>query len=364
MANIAIFVGRKHHAQKLMNIGRFLAYRGHVVFPLTANNAINIDPPQDSIGDYVHAYHYLTREDVSGVDSYIQEKEVRLNVPQFWKDYSLRELMLSYLAFNNYLKSDDKPDAVLILHENNFWTKPLSFLCEQLNIPCFAFQEGLLRQKDQDDMKKQTFACEYATKLFVWGDDSRNQYIDAGIPEDKVIVSGPSHLITSRTRTDNERKRVVYFMPLLQHYYGNPQQDIEAISAYCKENNLDFAVRMHPFEQSMDIPFVVDNRDNVVDVILDCDLALVQHSTTALECLVLGTPVIEVAFGQKGFIEPLHKKQELIPVIKNYIELGIIKTVLLSNYLPLIEDWIDEQLWLDGAKSLDIIANEIEAHLD
>lgn len=123
-----------------MNIGRFLAFRGHTVFPITANNAINIDPPQEDIGGYVHVYHYLTDADVKEIDDYVVKKEIQSNVPQFWKEYSLREQLLSFYAFRNYLQSDDKPDAVLILHENNFWTKPLSFLCEQLEIPCFAFQ--------------------------------------------------------------------------------------------------------------------------------------------------------------------------------------------------------------------------------
>ena len=242
MANIAVFVGRKHHAQKLMNIGRFLAFRGHTVFPITANNAINIDPPQEDIGDYIHIYHYLTSADVEEIDDYVVNKEIQSNVPQFWKEYSLREQLLVFYAFRNYLQSDDKPDAVLILHENNFWTKPLSFLCEQLGIPCFAFQEGLLRRKDQDDMMKQSFACEYSTKLFVWGDDSKRQYIEAGIPEEKIVVSGAPHL-AGGTRVDREKKRVMYFLPLLQHYYGNPQKDVEAIAAYCRNNGFDFAIR-------------------------------------------------------------------------------------------------------------------------
>lgn len=343
-----------------MNIGRFLAFKGNEVFPLTANNAINIDPPQDGIGSYVHAYHYLTESDVQEIDEYIVKKELKSNAPSFWKDYSLREQLLSFYAFRNYLKSDDKPDAVLILHENNFWTKPLSFLCEQLDIPCFAFQEGLLRQKDQDDMKKQSFACEYSTKLFVWGNDSKRQYIEAGIPEEKIVVSGPSHLVTNKIGSDNKRKRVVYFLPLLQHYSGNPQQDITEIQKYCARNGFDFAIRLHPFEREIDLPFVVDNREDIVDVILDADVALVQHSTTALECLVLGTPVIEVAFGQKTFIEPLHKKQQLIPCIKSHNDLDLIEAVLKVNYLGLIDEWIDDQMWMNGPGSLEIIATEIE----
>lgn len=362
MANIAIFVGRKHHAQKLMNIGRFLAFRGHTVFPITANNAINIDPPQEDIGGYVHVYHYLTDADVKEIDDYVVKKEIQSNVPQFWKEYSLREQLLSFYAFRNYLQSDDKPDAVLILHENNFWTKPLSFLCERLGIPCFAFQEGLLRRKDQDDMMKQSFACEYSAKLFVWGEDSKRQYIEAGIPEQKIIVSGAAHLVSNKQRVENDRKRIVYFLPLMQHYVGNPQRDIELLASYCRENDFDFVVRPHPFDNSIELPFIMDKREDVVDVILEADVALVQHSTTALECLALGTPVIEAAFGKKDFIEPLHKEQPLIPVIRaNPIEFDVIRNVLSDSYVDQIGKWVDDKILIGN---LDLITSEIEAYLD
>ena len=76
MSNIAIFIGRKHHAQKLMNIGRYLAMKGNTVYPVTANNAINIDPPQMDIGQYIHVYHYLTREGVVMVDDHVRNKEL------------------------------------------------------------------------------------------------------------------------------------------------------------------------------------------------------------------------------------------------------------------------------------------------
>lgn len=360
MSNIAIFVGRKHHAQKLMNIGRYLAVRGNNVYPVTANNAINIDPPQMDIGGYIHVYHYLSDGDVHMVNDHVRNKELETNVPTFWKEYSLREQMLSFVAFDRWLDSNDKPDAVLILHENNFWTKPLSFLCEQKGIPCFAFQEGLLRDRDQATMKKQSFACEYATRLFVWGEKSKRKYIEAGVPESKIVVSGASHLFTTSKRVENDRKKVVYFLPLLQHYKGNVQKDIEAISSYCRSAELDFVVRTHPFENELDMPFVCDRRDNVVDLILETDVALVQHSTTALECLALGTPVIEVNFSNNESIEPLNKENDSIPSITDYVQLNIIEVVLLGNLPDLIKYFIDDNIYSVAGDSLEIIAGEIE----
>lgn len=356
MSKIAIFVGRRHHALKLMEVGRYLSFRGHEVYPITANNAINIDPPQENLGGYVHVYNYLGADDISLINDYLSTNEVDSAVPQFWKDYSLREQLLVITAFDNWLKSDDKPDAVFVLHENNFWTKPLSFLCDQLNIPCFAFQEGLLRKKDQDDMRKQTYAAEYVKKLFVWGEDSKRQYLEAGVDEEKIVVSGPPHLTAVGQRVENERKKVVYFLPLLQHYYGNPQKDVEQLSAFCRKYDMEFVVRPHPFENELDVPFVTDKREDITSLILETDIALVQHSTTALECLALRTPVIEVGFGSKTFLEPLHKEQPLIPTIKSYDDLH--KIARLENYIPDIQDWIDEMI-LVRPNTLDVITEEI-----
>ena len=333
----------------------------HTVYPVTANNAINIDPPQMDIGQYVHVYHYLTKEDVIMVDDHVRVKELETNVPTFWKEYSLREQMLSYIAFSRWLESDDKPDAVLILHENNFWTKPLSFLCQQKGIPCFAFQEGLLRLRDQETMRKQSFACEYSTKLFVWGESSKRQYIDAGVDGERIVIAGASHLFTSKQRSTNEKGKVVYFLPLLQHYKGNPQNDIEAISAYCRSAGLNFVVRLHPFEQDIDIPFAFDNRENVAELIIEADVALVQHSTTALECLALGTPIVEVNFSGQPMIEPLHKENQDITFIGSYKELAAIGDVLDNPKID--QSWVKQHIQWTGPSSLATIGDEIEKWL-
>jgi hypothetical protein len=361
MSKIAIFIGREHHAQKLMNIGKFLSFRGHDVVPITANNAINLDPPQMNLGDYIHVYGYLTPPNIREVSESMRKMDT--NTSLFWNKYSQRELMLSFLAFKNYLSSEDAPDAVLVLHENNFWTKPLSFLCSENNIPCFAFQEGLLRKKDQEDMLKQTYACEYSTKLFVWGDDSHQQYIDAGVPTEKILVTGAPHLALAESRKENKRKRVVYFLPLLQHYYGNPQKDITQLSEYCRKNNFEFVIRPHPFEKQLDIPFVTNKDYDVIPLILSTDIALVQHSTTALECLALGTPVIEIGLGEKNFLEPLATEQPAIPSIKSVKDFDKIKTT--QNYTADIQEWIDYHMYMppNHREILDIIAEEIESHL-
>ena len=357
MSDIAIFVGRQHHAQKLLNIGRFLALRGYNVYPITANNAINLDPPQENLGEYVHVYEYLTDEDVTKINEFVLKHPIgSYTTPEFWKGYSLREQMLVYHAFRNLLNSEDRPTAVLILHENNFWTKTLAYLCLTFNVPCFAFQEGLLRYKDQVDMRKQSSACEYSTKLFVWGDDSKRQYIEAGILEEEIVTAGATHLITQRKREEREQKRVTYFLPLLQHYVGNPEKDINQLSAICRKFGYTFVVRPHPFEKDIEIPFLMDKRDDIVDAIMDTDVAIVEHSTTALECLALGTPVIE--FGEH--MEPLHAENELIPYIKSVEDYDIIEAVMRVNYIPLIQEWID---WRITAGSLDLVAETIEAYL-
>jgi hypothetical protein len=145
-------------------------------------------------------------------------------------------------------------------------------------------------------------------------------------------------------------------LPLLQHYVGNPEKDISQLASGCEKLGYTFVVRPHPFEKSIEIPYLMDKRDDIVDVILDTDVAIIQHSTTALECLALGTPVIE--FG--NHMEPLHLENELIPHMKSAADCDLIPAVLGINYLPMIQQWID---WRITTGSLDLIAETIEDYL-
>jgi hypothetical protein len=195
--------------------------------------------------------------------------------------------------------------------------------------------------------------------MFVWGKGSFDEYKSAGIPEGKIVISGPPHLAFIE-KGNRDKQIVTYFLPLLQHYGGDIQKDLTILSKYCSERGYMFVVRPHPFEKNIDIPFAVD-RSDVKNALVHTGVALVQHSTTAIECLALGTPIIEFSLGG-SFEQPLSKANPNIPSISDVSELHKIDDVMKTNYINAhMKTYIDNYMYMPPL--LDKIVATIESYL-
>lgn len=310
---VQIFSGRVHHWLKLKNLYQGLEFSGHDVEFIITNNAINIDPPGEYMVNsgfkYSHVYDYA--RDVK--NSYFHEPSgVSKYVPPFWQVYSQRELYEFANGVQNMWQEKGKPDVVLILHANNFWTKMLAYLCQQNGVAAYAFQEGLLRKRDQQTLNKQASSVDYCNGIFVWSDNEKAQYVEAGIDADKIIVSGPIHLDTRympKRETEN-RPIVLLAIPSLSEYIGDWQKDIEIISDYCEQNGFGLVFRPHPFEKyivsHLPVGVAHDINDDALPMLSNARFVLGQHSTIVLEAILLGIPVAEYNFSNKPLTEPLN----------------------------------------------------------
>lgn len=334
---VQIFSGRKHHWLKLKNIYHELEERGHEAQFIIANNAINIDPSSEYLlktpYKHVHVYNYVQNLD-EFVPSYSSDF-FRL-VPPFWGFYSARELNEVYNGLKNMWQKDGKPDCFLILHENNFWTKLIAFLCKENGIPCFSFQEGLLRHRDQDTMNKQALAAEYSSGLFVWTDSDKTAYELAGIDSEKIYVAGCLHLDKKYfpNVTHPRHKQVLLALSSYSEYIGDMYNDVISINDWCITNGLKLVVRFHPFEKHLvksfpdNIAFDLD--DDPLPSILTSRLVMGQHSTIVLEAVFLGVPAVEYNFDKtKLLTEPLYN-MGLTDAILSYEELSKIGQIV--NY--------------------------------
>lgn len=309
---VQIFSGRVHHWIKLKNLYEGLESNGHDVEFLITNNAINIDPPAEymlhSGFKYNHAYDYVN----SVKNSYFHAPEnVSKYIPPFWQVYSQRELFEFANGVQNMWKQNGKPDVVLILHANNFWTKMLAYLCQQNGIAVYAFQEGLLRKRDQQTLNKQASSVDYCNGIFVWSENERKQYIEAGIDESQIVVSGPVHLDRKYhpQRITGKNPMVLLAIPSVNEYIGDWQKDVKAIANYCQDNGFELMFRPHPFEKHLvsHLPSGVayDVNDDALPVLVNARLVLGQHSTIVLEAVLLGIPAMEYNFSGKTLTEPL-----------------------------------------------------------
>jgi len=343
MKKFLIFAGRHHHAQKLF--GTYLALdaaNGVESKWLISNNSINIDPATEFIFSYgrdkssvYHLYNDTSQKVVSRIkDSYEKLKsmlftpDVINNIPPFWFLQGLREA-----AEVNYLSQDlfkrYKPNGLLVLHTNNFWGRILAYNAKNQNIPVFAFQEGMIRDLDQDTMKKQTSASDYVDVLFVWTEEDKKKYEAAGA-KCEIIVSGPSHLDYSlraitqahvmkreyreEANINHDSKIVGLALPLASHYKGNLDKDTYDICSWAYIHGYTILLRAHPFDRNLgnqikeNLKFIgnciiVADEWDVGKFISMCDVLLGQHSTIGLEAVMLKVPFFEFSRGKNKVLE-------------------------------------------------------------
>lgn len=369
-----IFAGRVHHYLKLLPIYEALQQRGHDVGFIISDNAINIDPSSEfmvnSGAKYDHLYDYLTQEGVDEARELVGEVMESFgwfkHVPPFWMLFSMQEIGEVLAAADNYLEQE-KPDMVFGLHENNFWVKPIAYLCKKRGIPHYVFQEGLLRTSDQEKFRKQSYACEYSDKIFVWGEAAAQQYIDAGVPREKIFVSGPVHLDMAYNLKNNmpehfpeyrrqflgqygfgvEHPTVVVAPPILYQYKGNIASDLSTLVGYLRRITPNIILSFHPFEDERAWKPLVEplgvkvyTPTDSIPLIVAADLLIIQHSTVGLEALALGVPIIEFNFSAD-------------PIIQSWVDIGVAELVSSKDQLDRIRNVLGGKTtlnadWLNG----------------
>ena len=339
---IFAFAGRIHHFHRLAGIGIRLRDAGAEFSFICADNAWNIDPSTEYlIPDnipYVHLLDYLLDTKEVGrltkefLDNTIEcNSELISKTSPFIVAYSMREAIECVVGFRNFIEVE-KPALVIILHENNFWTKLLAYLCHEAGIPSIAFQEGLLRYRDQETMKKQSSAAEYVNRLFVWSHSSEQAYRDAGVPAEKIKVSGMSHMdhYFKSLKLENwpdyrlsvrrhlgfltDRRLVTFGLPQMNQFEGNVLQTISLLGGWAVSNQIQLAVKFHPLDSYEMVENIEKGAANMpgirilqdIDSILltlCSDAVLTQHSSFGLEALALDIPLLEIDLENRGILQ-------------------------------------------------------------
>lgn len=397
---IYAFAGRIHHFHRLTGIGLRLREAGAEFSFLCADNAWNIDPSTEYlIPDnipYVHLLDYLldTRE-VSKLTKEFLDNTIKNNgelisrTSPFIMTYSIREAIECVVGFRNFIKVE-KPALVMILHENNFWTKLLAYLCREGDIPSIAFQEGLLRHQDQETMRKQSSAAEYVDRLFVWSQSSKQAYQDAGVPAEKIKISGMPHmdhyfksmklkdwpdyrLVTRRHLGFKADCPLITFgLPQVSQFKGNVLRTINMLGEWAVNSQAQLAVKFHPLDsyevvesierEMLDMSGVriLQNIDSIM-LTLCSDAVVTQHSSFGLEALALDIPVLEVDLENLGILQSYVEEGVAIPI--GIEMLDHITTVLSKNKTvdaKIVDKWIKKNVGPRDGEAISRILREID----
>lgn len=383
---IPFFLGRIHHAIKLLPLAVALNNRNHEVSFIIADNSINIDPTTEYLHKYGINKFYHTKDFLSGSDISAAEGEILdilltgkyeflpWNSPH-WMVSSLREAVYDLHGFRNFL-STHKPNVVFALHENNFWAKMFFYLAQQQGVKTCSLMEGIILEREEEDMGKYSMGTDYTNVLFAWSHYDKQFYAD----EHNIVPVGPAHLdewINYKNQephqTNNIKiqvkqtlglpldKNVVLFAPpRLDLYHGDPMQAISRLYQYCGFNNLQLVIKLHPFQGDINFEMIapnipVFNDADAAPFIFASDVIVTQTSTIGLEALMLGKQVIELDLDYHGIDQPLWKEGAATLIEK---DLTKIKKVLKE---PLdITDFLNKRLPLADGKSVDRIASNLE----
>ena len=402
---VLTFCGRVHHWQRLSLVVDSLRIRGAIAPYFCADNGPNYDPAVEYLipsgEEFIHALDFLDTEsterttrmthDILGkiAKHNEQKSDIRSFVSPFWLAYSVREACEFLCATEKALDSI-KPDLIMVLHTNNYWGRMLAHLGYRRNIPVVAYQEGRLRHRDEKTLKKQGSAADDCTKIMCWSESARQAYIEAGIPDSKLAVTGIPHLAEwfgymaepknwqlgkkiqkQSLGFDPERWLVSFFPPLLSRYDGNPKTALGALADWSANNFTQLAIRLHPFEHEENVeklkfgikdhPYAKVIEKDTLPLIACSDVVISQHSTVAVETLALDIPLIEIDLDNVGVLESLAEQEVAIPMGGG--ELSKIKQVLSGelkvNPVKLLE-WITQNVGPRDVGIVDRVVNEIE----
>lgn len=331
---IAFFLGRIHHAYKLLDVAAELETAGIDINILIADNSINIDPTTKYLHGFgIHSFHHAKDYIEKATDATIDWKhfntELFKHFPPFWLLSSYFEAAECIVGFQGYLETQ-KPDAVFALHENNFWVRILFYLAQQKGITTYSLQEGIILEREEEILKKYSTGTNYTDVLFSWSKHDKDFYSDPS----KIVPVGPSHmkawilLSKDKERRDGfktafrasigmlDKKLIVFAPPRLDLYAGDFMRAAEALAKWAMSRNIGVLIKLHPFQAGVDTirdmlsryvhVKVVDDSDSL-QFVLAADVLITQTSTIAIEAVILGVPVIELDMDYIGLDQTINQ---------------------------------------------------------
>ncbi len=380
------FSGRDHHAKKLAELMSYMEEHGglQIRFVTSAFNSYNVDSFErplidqglsyDLIQDWMnqelvsemHQHNRAVQDEITS-RMFNKDNNILDDISTIWTRDAFRDTIECYVLFREYLK-DVQPDVVFVLHEANFWTKILAYWAHEMGIPIVSFQEGLYRPPGGNKYFSyfyQHALVDYSTRVCLWGNYTKDIFLNCGHTADKFAVVGAPHLdkllakpagermnIREQTRGDlnikQDQKVILLLLTPARIWSGDLQRDVQMVGEWVlHQQDVFLIVKWHPLEHDKLVEQVkaqigetieklhlesfvptteIANRiihehgRDITSLIWSSDLALIQDSTSGLECMVFGLPLIEVKFDSKplknsyfsdGVAERIHNPQDL-----------------------------------------------------
>jgi hypothetical protein len=278
--------------------------------------------------DYSHIFDFVTDKDLYEIQkNYRLLKQSFTNslknnfllgiLPVTVTDKTLYSTAVEYIGIRNLLKKG-KPDLCFALHELNRWGKMFAFWAKKEAIPFISLQEGLGYNLDFG----YSGHAQYSTLNLVWGERVKKKMVGFEAPESKIFPVGNTHL-AKEIRVQKEKnirkiKRKEYdisdnfvtllilssilpdpdlLTPIFKTVSGNKDQTIFVkFHPACKKPQMDKWMDSITVQFKNNIHFI-HAQENTYNLISMADVCVLgQRSTTGLESIAFGKPIVKLDF--------------------------------------------------------------------
>lgn len=336
---LLFFTGLDHHVRRLEPLVVEAEERGHEVCLVTAQNPYcghladfelglrRLERPYRILSDYREDDRFAPELFARRRDLYAAlRRAYEAGAPPPWfaagtaLDFGIAETAEEAAAMSVALQVE-RPDAVVLLHEGNFWTRIFTSVAMNAGTPVYSFQEGLYY-----DILRDGLLIEYARqsrRVFVWGERDRRRTIQAGAEPERLLAVGTPHLdpivrnwptreaARERLGLDPERPLVLLVPPNgIVAQLG--EAFLRGVADWMRRHpHIQFATKWRVVEDGAHRPrtdaffraqlgdqYRVFAAEDPYEVVAAADVALATATTLGSEAIALGVPLLEITWGQ------------------------------------------------------------------
>lgn len=221
----------------------------------------------------------------------------------------------------------ERPDIVIVWDDRSRFGKTVVATAHLKKIPTLIAQHGIIAGTPEDS------GPTFADRMAVFGQYMKDCMVKGGAEPEKIIITGsPMHDRIVKNRFDKEKicnqlginkyKKIVVFTTQL---LGQEMMLRNILKSLKNLPDIQLVIKLHPSENGKMHKRVVKEMNSDAVVIKDVDLygllsasdvMLTEFSTTAVEAMIIGKPVI---------IINLDNKPEVIPFVQSGAALGVYK---------------------------------------
>ena len=236
----------------------------------------------------------------------------------FWREC---RRLIPQIAIAEHILTEHRPALIVSADDADQRCRIYSLLGQRLGIPSLVVQQGLTHR----DYPEWNFFS--MSEVAAMGDISRADMMSQGIPEERITVTGhpgfdrlliPEPEACAKIRAEHgvkDEQFMVLFasQPYQVGGFKTPDIRLEMIKAIINATvsleRVQLVVKPHPIEGTQKLQRILGRRPRIVMVkratdisllIKACDVLLTFTSTTALQALYIGKPVLNVDFPESG----------------------------------------------------------------